>query len=111
MRRAPRRHHPAAAVAACLSLLPLSASGLGMAEGQAPAASASPGTVTIEHTPPGCLPAGKPARLAACFRPQGALARARVYFRAGGTRDWFYVEMSGSPPCLDGTLPRPKKSV
>jgi hypothetical protein len=34
-----------------------------------------------------------------------------VYFRAGGTRDWFYVEMSGAPPCLEGTLPRPKKSV
>jgi hypothetical protein len=112
MRRAlPRRPRPAAAAVACLSLLPLCASGLAATGGQSTAVPASPGTVTIEHTPPGCLPAGKPARLAACFRPQAALARARVYFRAGGTRDWFYVEMSGAPPCLEGTLPRPKKSV
>jgi hypothetical protein len=110
LRALPRRLRPAAA-AACLSLLPLSPSGFAATRGQAPAAPPSPGTVTIEHDAPGCLPAGKPARLAACFRPQGALARARVYFRAGGTTSWYYVEMSGPPPCLQATLPRPKKSV
>jgi hypothetical protein len=55
--------------------------------------------------------AGKYPRIAACFQPPGALARARVYFRAGGTADWFYVEMGGAPPCLEATLPRPKKSA
>ncbi len=112
LRRAlPRTLRPAAAAAASLLLLPLCASGLAATRAQAPAAPPSPGTVTIEHTAPGCLPVGKPARLAACFRPAGALARARVYFRAGGTTAWFYVEMGGNPPCLQGTLPRPKKSV
>jgi hypothetical protein len=115
MRRAlPRRHRRAAVAAACLSLLSLPASGFA---GQAAAApgpgtpTPSAGTLTIDHRAPGCLTAGKYARLAACFRPEAALARARLYFRAGGTRDWFYVEMSGAPPCLEGVLPRPKKGV
>jgi hypothetical protein len=112
MRRALlRRHRRAAIVAACLWFLSPSPSGLAAPEGQAPAAARDPGTLTIEHRAPGCLAAGRHARLAACFRPEAALARARLYFRAGGTRDWFYVDMSGTPPCLEGVLPRPKKSV
>ncbi len=67
--------------------------------------------MAIEHQAPGCVAAGKYARVAACFEPQGALARARVYFRAGGTANWFYVEMGGTPPCLEGILPRPKKGL
>ena len=78
----------------------------------APAASAAPpGTLSIEHEAPACVAAGKYCRLAACFRPQSALARARVYFRAAGTADWFYVEMSAAAPCHQAVLPRPKKGL
>jgi len=110
-RALPRRRRPVAAVATCLCSLSLPAAGLAAPAGQAPAAAPHPGALTIDHRAPGCVAAGKYARLAACFRPQNALARARVYFRAGGTGDWFYVEMSGAPPCLEGVLPRPKKSL
>lgn len=75
---------------------------------QAPSA---PGALVIEHEAPGCVTAGRYFRLAACVRPPDALARARVYFRAGGTADWFYVDMSGTPPCLEAVLPRPKRGL
>ena len=67
----------------------------------------SDGGLAIDHDPPGCVAAGKYARLSACFRPEGAVARGRVYFRPQGTLDWFYVEMTGEPPCLEAVLPRP----
>ena len=108
----PRRHFPTTARASRVLGLSLVASGL--AAGVAVAAQAptrAPGSLTIEHQAPGCVAAGKYARVAACFKPQGSLARARVYFRAGGTADWFYVEMAGPPPCLQGVLPRPKKGL
>jgi hypothetical protein len=89
-------------------LLALLAGAAGAAPGQAPAPAAP---VTIDHEGPGCVLAGKYPRVGACFQPPAALARARVYFRAGGTADWFYVEMAGAPPCLEGTLPRPKKGT
>jgi hypothetical protein len=76
-----------------------------------PAAAGQTAPLDIEHQPPACVVAGKYARLNACFRPPAALARARVYFRGGGTRDWFYVEMGGQPPCLQALLPRPKKQL
>ncbi|HSD65877.1 MAG TPA: hypothetical protein VLF95_04210 [Vicinamibacteria bacterium] len=110
-RALPRLRRPVAAAAACLSLLFLPSPGLAATQGKPPAAAPGPGALTIEHSAPGCVAAGKYARLAACFRPQEALARARLYFRAGGTGEWFYVEMSGAPPCLQGVLPRPKKAT
>jgi hypothetical protein len=55
--------------------------------------------------------AGRYSRLAACFRPTSQLARARVYFRAGGTADWFYVEMTRDKPCYQAVLPRVRKEV
>jgi hypothetical protein len=91
------------------------AAGAAVAATQAPAPARAPApapaSLAIEHQAPGCVAAGKYSRVAACFKPQAALARARVYFRAGGTADWFYVEMSGPPPCLQGVLPRPKKGL
>ena len=112
-RALPRRHFPTAARASRMLGLSLVASGLAagaaVAATQVPAR--APASLAIEHQAPGCVAAGKYARVAACFKPQGALARARVYFRAGGTADWFYVEMSGPPPCLQGVLPRPKKGL
>jgi len=83
---------------AFLSLLGLP--GLATAEG-----------VAIQHQAPACVAAEKYPRLDACFSPVNRLARARVYFRPTGTADWFYVEMKGAPPCLQGLLPRPKKTL
>ncbi len=110
-RALPRRRPRAGAGAACVLGLSLVASGPAAAVATTQAPARAPGSLTIEHQAPGCVAAGKYARVAACFEPQGALARARVYFRAGGTADWFYVEMSGPPPCLQGVLPRPKKGL
>ena len=93
-----------------MSLLLLGAEA-GAAPAQVPAASAAAAPVSIDHQAPGCAMAGKYPRVGACFQPPDALARARVYFRAGGTSDWFYIEMAGAPPCLEGTLPRPKKGL
>jgi hypothetical protein len=72
---------------------------------------APPGGLAIDHDPPGCVAAEKYAGLSACFRPDGAVARGRVYFRPQGTGDWFYVEMTGEPPCLQAVLPRPRKDL
>ena len=110
-----RRRTRAAPVA--VSLLGLSILGSGPAAAgpqaaRAPVVGASAGgTLTIEHQGPGCVPAGKYCRLAACIRPQDAVARARVYFRASGTADWFYVEMTRAAPCHQAVLPRPKKGL
>lgn len=89
---------------------------LGLALAGAPAGAraqdpASAGGLAIDHEPPGCVVAGKYARLSACFRPPGAVARGRVYFRSRGTTDWFYVEMTGEPPCLEAVLPRPRRDL
>ncbi len=67
--------------------------------------------LAIEHDSPGCVAAEQYPRLSACFRPDGAVARGRVYFRPPGTGDWFYVEMTGEPPCLQAVLPRPRKDL
>jgi hypothetical protein len=71
----------------------------------------APHTIDIAHEPPACVQAGKYARLNACFRPASAVARARVYFRKGGTPDWFYVEMTADAPCHRAVLPRPRKDI
>jgi hypothetical protein len=82
--------------------------------GQAPVAAppqGAPNVIEIDHHPPACVAAGKYARLDACFRPSSQLARARIYFRAFGTKDWFYVEMARDMPCHHALLPRPKKDI
>ena len=104
-----RRHGRLAPASVLLALavsssLPVAAT----APAQVPRAAAP---LSIDHQAPRCVLAGMYPRLGACFQPPAALARARVYFRAGGTLDWFYVEMAGPPPCLEGTLPRPKKGL
>jgi hypothetical protein len=65
----------------------------------------------IEHHPVHCVVAGKYPQLDACFQPAERVARARVYFKAEGGRDWYYVEMKPEAQCYRGTLPRPKKSL
>jgi hypothetical protein len=73
--------------------------------------SAADDLLSIRHEPVRCLVAGKYPELAACFDPPSRLARARVYFRADGVGDWYYVEMKAGSPCFRGVLPRPKKSL
>jgi hypothetical protein len=81
----------------------------------APAASVPPAlagdALAIEHHPVHCVVAGKYPQLDACFQPAERVARARVYFRAEGEPEWYYVEMKPEAPCFRGTLPRPKKSL
>lgn len=80
----------------------------GVTAAASPAASDS---LSIQHQPAHCLVAGKYPQLDACFEPSPRVARARVYFRAEGAGDWYYVEMKPEAPCFRGVLPRPKKSL
>ena len=68
-------------------------------------------SVQIEHDHVSCLVAGKYPEIQACFDPAESVARARVYFRAAGTQDWFYVDMSREATCFLGVLPRPSGSI
>ncbi len=90
------------AMAAALLVAPLAAAPV---EAQDPPYSDSP--LRIRHDPVSCLEAGKHPRLLACFSPASRLARARVYFRAHGTTDWYYVSMAQDAPCFVGVLPKP----
>ena len=80
------------------------------------AVAAAPGAVlaqglVIEHDEIGCVVAEKHPRVVACFMPRSQLARARVYFRAGGTEPWYFVEMKSDAPCFSGILPKPKRTI
>ena len=66
--------------------------------------------VAIDHTPVGCVVAGKHPQLVACFSPQSQLARARVYFRADGTPTGTSCRWRPAP-CFVGTLPKPKATI
>jgi len=82
--------------------------------GQAPATPAAPsgeaGGPSIDHKPIGCIVVGKYPKLDAGFDPADP-ARARVYFKAGGTVHWYYVEMKSEQGRYYGILPKPKKSI
>src|SRR5512143_2338272 len=67
--------------------------------------------VAIQHERVHCVVAGKFPQLDACFEPAALVARARVYFKAEGGPEWYYVEMKPEASCFRGTLPRPKKSL
>ncbi len=67
--------------------------------------------ITPEHVTVGCIVAEKYPKITSCFNPASALARARVYFRADGTTNWYFVEMKSDAPCFAGILPRPKKDM
>lgn len=67
--------------------------------------------LAIDHRPVGCIVAEQHPRLNACVAPQSSLARARIYFRAGGGPHWYFVEMKNDVPCLIAVLPKPKKTI
>ena len=54
-----------------------------------------------------CVEAGRTASVVASFRPVDRLARATLYFRSGGTRAWYSVEMRLHGNRLVGLIPPP----
>jgi hypothetical protein len=85
-----------------------------LAEVVRPAGAVAPpsdnGQPVIDHNPVGCLVAGKFPKLDAGFVPVD-VARARIYFKAGGTTKWYYVEMTTEAGRRIGILPKPKKTI
>jgi hypothetical protein len=67
--------------------------------------------LVIEHKELSCVVADKFPRLIACIEPGSRVARARVYFRAVGTSNWYFVPLTSGSPCYSGVLPRPKRSL
>jgi len=90
--RQSRRAHLAAvlAVASCLTVA---------------AAEAQP--LRVIPTLVDCVEAGRTASIVASFRPVDRLARATLYFRSGGTRAWYSVEMGLHGNRLVGLIPPP----
>jgi hypothetical protein len=79
------------------------------AGGQLPSLPSAPATSTeIIHDPIGCLVAGQFPLIDANINPAASVARARVYFKAAGSEDWYYVEMTPAEAGFVGKLPRPK---
>jgi len=79
------------------------------AGGQLPSLPGSPASTTeIIHDPIGCLVAGQFPLVDATINPAASVARARVYFKAAGSEDWYYVEMTPAEAGFVGKLPRPK---
>jgi len=64
-------------------------------------------TTNIRHDPIGCFVAGQFPLIDANIEPAGSVARARVYFKAVGSENWYYVEMTPAEAGFVGKLPRP----
>lgn len=67
--------------------------------------------LAIDHSAAGCIVAGQFPRLTARIDPTGDVARASIYFRAGGTLHWYSVEMRPEAGAFSGVLPMLKKST
>ncbi|MGE0454190.1 MAG: hypothetical protein AB7O37_17245 [Vicinamibacteria bacterium] len=67
--------------------------------------------VSIEHDEVRCVLADRFAVIEARLEPVTAVARARLLFRAAGSADWYYVEMSQAQEVFRGTLPRPLETT
>jgi len=87
-------------------LMPVLAAGLGLG----PSVLSAQG-VTIDHKAVGCIVAEQYPKMAACFVPAAGLARSRVYFRAGGTPHWYFVDGRRDMPCYGFVLPKPKRTI
>ena len=68
-------------------------------------------SLVITHDPIGCVVAGGFPRVEADVAPGRDVARARVHFRAHGTRHWYFVEMTPTEGSFVGTLPRPNRDL
>ena len=67
--------------------------------------------VEIRHDDVSCVVAGQYPEIDACFDPVEQLVSARVFFRAAGTQDWYYVDMAEDASCFRGILPRPSDAI
>jgi hypothetical protein len=68
----------------------------------------SPSTTEIKHEEIGCVVAGQFPLVDATIEPASSVARARTYFKAAGSDNWYYVEMTPAELGFVGKLPRPK---
>ena len=63
--------------------------------------------ISIEHRPVRCIVAERFPVLEARLEPAEAVGRAQVLFRAIGTDDWYFVEMTQEKGLFRGVLPKP----
>lgn len=68
-------------------------------------------SLAINHERIGCVVAERFPRFEARVEPSAAVARARVNFRARGSKHWYFVEMKPSDGAFVGILPKPKKGL
>jgi hypothetical protein len=64
-------------------------------------------TITIDHEPLKCVNTDFAPKVDAEVKPGPDYEKGYVYFRAGGTEDYYYAVMKGTPDKLDAVLPRP----
>ncbi len=88
-----------ALLAFVLAFVPGSATAAAAGEGSSP--------LVIQHDPLACVTTAASPVVDASITPDRDLARSYVYFRAAGNEDFYYVLMSGTPPAVEGILPRP----
>lgn len=67
--------------------------------------------ITIDHKQVGCVVAGRFPRISARIGPIANVARARVYFRAAGAGNWYFVDMRPEGEMFYGALPKPKPTT
>jgi hypothetical protein len=66
----------------------------------------------IEHAPVGCVVAHRFPRLQARIQPDSSrVARARVYFRAHTSGQWYSVDMTKEGDSFNAVLPKPGKTL
>jgi hypothetical protein len=67
------------------------------------------GGAAIRHDKVGCLVAGEYPLFDALINPSEIVARGRVFFKPGGSDEWYFVEMSLLPEGkFQAKLPRPR---
>jgi polysaccharide export outer membrane protein len=71
---------------------------------------AAPAEIRITHAPLVCLVANQSPRIEAVLAP-AAEVHARVYFKAGGEREYYSVPMAPRLGRFAGTLPRPREKT
>jgi hypothetical protein len=65
-------------------------------------------TLAIKHDAVACVVAGQHPQLAAAIAPQSPSTRGRIFFRAGETVSWYFVDMNvDATGRYVGVLPRP----
>jgi hypothetical protein len=68
-------------------------------------------SVSIDHAQVGCVVASGYPQFEARFDPSAEVARARLYFRASNTPNWYYVEMAPQAAAWRGTILKPRPDL